>query len=827
MLLREFPEIFEEKGGGIPPILPLKALQSCLQRPGTLQTTSLRCKTSSHHIACSGTMNESSEAGSRNHTSHEIFLDAVEVPDGSARAEFVNVACHGNAELQREVEHLLEHYSRAGQFLESPLLHREQVCSLILAGPQLAGTRIDGRYRLLHLLGSGGMGQVWLAEQIMAENRHVAVKLLNPGVDASRSLPRFRAELQVLTRLHHPHIATVLDGGITQHSLPFFVMEFVDGKPLCEYCDSHQLSLESRLKLFITICHAVHYAHQQGVIHRDLKPGNLLVEETTGQATPRIIDFGLARLTDGQTSAAPRLTEYGWYLGTPEYMSPEQMTASVASIDARADVYSLGVILFELLTGQTPFRCLSREPAALPDFFSTVRQTDPPRPSAAAAAMASPEVAEARGLSLHALVAGLTGDLDWITLRTLEKTPAARYASAAELAGDIERHLERQPVSAHPPGVFYRLRKLWYRRRSLLASAAVVLSALTAVLAFGTWALMIRQQSSEARDRNADQARAAEEIALTEMRTSLELRQRLATQHHQVGLLLQDLKRLDESSAELRLAAQTFESLIHRFPLDLELRRSHADVLNSLAMGFIRQKKHAEAKGYFEESLKIRERLAEATPDQLEIQNELAITLQNYATTMKILADGSAVLPLHARLCELRKKMTLTDPNNGAYAWLMAAACDVYGDALLQQQDADAAREILEDGLNALQQCMQKQPGVTQHRRLQSKLLSSLADIQISLKCWDQAEQRLRQSLASQSADAHDPAACFFLVKCHTRLARVLTESSRPDQARQELHSAEALVSRLPDSFPDITSARKLVRDGFSQLAASSAPQNP
>lgn len=772
-------------------------------------------------------MNPSAEVGSQIPTGHEIFLDALEIIDDLARAEFLRVACRGHAELQHQVETLLQHHSRAGQFLETPLLHREHVCSLILETPTLAGTRFDDRYRLLKLLGTGGMGQVWLAEQLMAENRHVAVKLLHPGADSGRSLPRFRAELQVLTRLHHPHIASVLDGGMTQHGLPFFVMEFVNGKPLCEYCDTHQLSLKARLKLFIIICRAVHYAHEQGVIHRDLKPGNLLIEDLAGHPTPRVIDFGLARLIDDSSPANERLTEHGWYLGTPEYMSPEQMTASVASLDPRADVYSLGVILFELLTGQTPFRCVSREPAALPDFFTTVRLTDPPQASAAAAAAKSEDAAAARSLSRQALATRLAGDLDWITLKALDKSPSARYASAADLASDIERHLNSQPVSAHPPDVLYRLRKHWSRHRAIAANIAVSLVALIAVLAFGTWAQLVQLQTGEARDRAADQAKAAEEIALDKWRESAELQRRVATQHHQVGLLLQDLKRFDESHTELQQAAETFKQLIDRFPLDLELRRSLANVLDSLAIGCIRQRKHGEAKGFLAEALNIRKQLSQASPDQHELLDEMAITLHNYATTVRISADGSEVLPLHAQLYAVRKKLLTTDPQNLVYAWQMAFACTLYGDGLLQKQDMDTAEKVLDDGLHALQQFMLSKPEVMQHKELQTKLLSSLAEVHISRNCWDQAERLLRQCVATRSPYAQHPATGTFLVRCHTSLARVLCESSRPEQARKELQTAEELVNRLPDTLPEIAATRQSVQDAFRMLATSTPAPIP
>jgi len=343
-----------------------------------------------------------------------------------------------------------------------------------LDGAASAGALID-HYRLVRRLGQGGMGEVWEAEQLEPVRRRVAVKLVRPGMASAEVMARFDSERQALALMNHANVAQVFDGGASA-GRPYFVMELVNGPPITDHCDGERLALERRLDLFLQICDGVQHAHHRGIIHRDLKPSNVLVADEDGRAVPKIIDFGIARATHAALSEHTFFTAHGQLVGTPEYMSPEQAGGNPADIDTRSDVYSLGVLLYELLTGRRPFDSEALRQGGFLELLRTVRDVEPPRPSQRVAALgpAAHDVAALRGLDAPALVRRLRGDLDWIVTRALEKHRERRYGSPADLAADVRRHLADEPVSAGPPSTAYRLLKLARRHRAGFAAAAVV-----------------------------------------------------------------------------------------------------------------------------------------------------------------------------------------------------------------------------------------------------------------------------------------------------------------------------------------------------------------
>ncbi|MBK8977479.1 MAG: protein kinase [Planctomycetes bacterium] len=354
--------------------------------------------------------------------------------------------------------------------------------------------RID-RYRILDVLGEGGMGTVYLAEQREPVRRRVALKVIKLGMDSRQVMARFEAERQALAMMNHDNIARVFDAGTTDTGQPFFVMEHVAGLPITEHCDMHQLGTKERLELFQQVCSGVQHAHQKGVIHRDLKPGNVLVSVEQGRAVPKIIDFGLARATDHGLVAATIFTELGQIIGTPEYMSPEQAEMTTQDIDTRTDVYSLGVMLYELLVGELPFTRRELREAGLLEIRRKIREDVPPKPSTRLSSLgeASTTVARKRNTSAGALARELEGDLDWVVMMALDKDRNRRYASATELAGDIGKYLSQQPVDARPPTVAYRMRKFCSKYRSQVTAFAVVLLTLVAGIV-GTWRSLIRER---------------------------------------------------------------------------------------------------------------------------------------------------------------------------------------------------------------------------------------------------------------------------------------------------------------------------------------------
>src|SRR5262245_1454127 len=415
-------------------------------------------------------------AGDSSMTERELFEAAVELPPAE-RLAFLDTHCAGNAALRQRLKALLATHDQAGSFLEEPVVTRVQAPDFVPRDPELppatAGQMLAGPYKLLEPIGEGGMGTVWMAQQTEPVKRLVAVKLIKPGLDTRAVVARFEAERQALALMDHPNIAKVLDAGTTGAGRPYFVMDLVKGVPITAYCDQHRLTPRQRLELFVPVCLAVQHAHQKGVIHRDLKPSNVLVAPYDGRPVPKVIDFGVAKATGPRLTEQTLTTEVGTVVGTLEYMSPEQAELNPLDIDTRSDIYALGVLLYELLTGTTP---LEREPARKPTLLEElqrIRETEPPRPSARLSASDElPRIAASRGLEPRELSGLVKGELDWIVMKCLEKDRDRRYETANGLARDLERYLADEPVEACPPSTAYRLRKFGRKHRRLLGTLA-------------------------------------------------------------------------------------------------------------------------------------------------------------------------------------------------------------------------------------------------------------------------------------------------------------------------------------------------------------------
>lgn len=391
----------------------------------------------------------------------DLFHAARALPEGPERAAYLDEACGADAELRMEVEALLR------QDVSSP--------DLVEAAGERAGDWI-GRYRLLEKIGEGGFGSVWMAEQREPVKRRVALKVIKLGMDTAQVIARFEAERQALALMDHPNIARVFDAGATETGRPYFVMELVSGVTLLEYCDGQRLDTRARLELFASVCNAIQHAHQKGVIHRDIKPTNVLVTLHDGEPVPKVIDFGIAKATNQELTARTLFTGHHQVIGTPAYMSPEQAERSGLDIDTRSDVYSLGVLLYELLTGTTPFSMQALLEEGYEAMMRAIREVDPAKPSSRVSTLGGTAavMAAQRKTDVKRLGTLLRGDLDWIVMKCLEKPRNRRYDSASGLAADIQRHLGNEPVDARPPSSAYRLRKFVQRHRIGVAAATAV-----------------------------------------------------------------------------------------------------------------------------------------------------------------------------------------------------------------------------------------------------------------------------------------------------------------------------------------------------------------
>jgi serine/threonine protein kinase len=398
----------------------------------------------------------------------EIFGEALDLT-GAERATFLDRACAGDAALRARVEALLAGHDAAGAFLGQAAVERPQPTL-----PEEKPGDVIGRYTLLKKIGEGGCGVVYLAEQTEPVRRRVALKVIKLGMDTRQVIARFEAERQALALMDHPDIARVFDAGATAAGRPFFVMEYVDGVPITQFCDEHSLPMTTRLELFARVCVALQHAHQKGIIHRDVKPSNILVGQQDGQPAPKIIDFGIAKATQGRLTEATLITGFDQLIGTPAYMSPEQAELRELEIDTRSDIYSLGVLLYELLTGRPPFDPKSLIRAGVAEIRRIIREVEPARPSTVVSTLADADrtvIAHQRCAAPARLTSALRGDLDWIVMRCLEKDRGRRYDTAHELADDIRRHLRSEPVTACPPSALYRSQKFVARHRVAWRSA--------------------------------------------------------------------------------------------------------------------------------------------------------------------------------------------------------------------------------------------------------------------------------------------------------------------------------------------------------------------
>jgi tetratricopeptide (TPR) repeat protein len=626
----------------------------------------------------------------------------------------------------------------------------------------------------LQQIGEGGMGTIFMAEQTEPVPRKVALKIIKPGMDSRQIVARFEAERQALALMDHPNIARVLDAGTTESGRPYFVMELVHGVPITRYCDERRLTPTERLELFVPVCQAVQHAHQKGIIHRDLKPSNVLVCLYDGKPVPKVIDFGVAKATGRKLTEKTLYTEFGAVIGTLEYMSPEQAELNQLDIDTRSDVYSLGVLLYELLTGTTPLEMKRLEEVAILEVLRVTREEEPPRPSTRLSTTEElPRIAANRGLEPKKLSGLVRGELDWIVMKALEKDRNRRYDTAGGLAADVERYLKDEPVQACPPSAGYRLRKFVRRNKGPMLAVAAVFAALTAGAVVSTClavkALAERDAKELARLDTVDNARWAREAADAEKKAKEAEGAQRKQAEAVAGLLESMFRGMKPGAAEVDLKGELVRQL-DETATTLEKEYAGEPLVRARlrnAMGLARQ-----SLGDYDKAVELfrqaaaerRTNLGPDHADTLESENNLAEAYRHACWLDK-------ALPLHKQVLEKRKETlgpdhedTLLSMNN--LAWTYG---EFHGDMKL-------ALPLLEEALRRSRECRGLDDSRTLNRM--SNLAEAYARMGRTKEALEMHREALDKTVARVGPNA--PAALQFL----NALGEAFRDGGFPDQAR-------------------------------------------
>jgi eukaryotic-like serine/threonine-protein kinase len=665
-------------------------------------------------------------------TAKAVFDHAHEMDSPAERKAYLDEVCADSPEVRRQVEALLQAYEAAGsRFLNSPpvalsftgpylpgrdaagpssVVEPETVDTLPPVAPSVPaegpGVQI-GPYRLVEKLGEGGMGAVYLAEQEQPIRRRVALKIIRPGMDSAEVVARFEMERQALTLMDHVNIARVFDAGSTATGLPYFVMELVRGIPLTRYCNEHTLTLRERLELFVPVCQAVQHAHQKGVMHRDLKPSNVLVALQDGKPVPKVIDFGLAKATEQPLTEHEQLTQVGAVAGTLEYMSPEQADPGGVGPDTRTDVYSLGVMLYELLTGTTPLDGPTLRGAGLIDIVLRIMQEEPPRPSDRVSGLGQrlAAIAAQRKTEPAGLAKVLRSELDWITLKALEKNRNRRYETASGFAQDVQRYLDDEPVEACPPTAWYRLGKFARKHRTLLATAGGFVALLVLGVVGLTWGVVevnkARQQEKNQRQRTeAAGSVTREALALTWARKRSDRKQTKLgdTEKANLSNMLQAYRQLmvePEASREARAKAAQTEFLV-----------ASLCALTDLT---------ADAETSYQRAIELYESLASEFKDEAEYRIGLARCKFYLADLLRPLDRRLEAEAAYRRAIDLFEKVVAEFPDEAAYRRELADAYNDLGALLRDGREFAKAEKALREAVTLGEKVVAQEPDSPQH----------------------------------------------------------------------------------------------------------------
>jgi serine/threonine protein kinase/tetratricopeptide (TPR) repeat protein len=758
--------------------------------------------------------------------SDTLFARAIEIASPEERAHFLESACVGDPELRREVEKLVGDHFRAGTFLERPVA---RVVAPDAGPPGESPGTVIGPYQLTEQIGEGGFGVVFLAEQTRPVRRTVAVKVLKPGMDTRQVVARFEAERQALALMDHPNIARVLDGGETASGRPYFVMELVRGIPITEFCDENHLPVRSRVGLLVTVCQAIQHSHQKGIIHRDVKPSNVLVTPDDCRPVVKVIDFGVAKAIGRPLTEKSLFTTNAQMIGTPLYMSPEQADLNGRDVDTRTDIYALGVLLYELLTGTTPFDKDRLQVVGYDEIHRVIRGEEPPRPSTRVTMMEQAAVLSARRRSdARRLSRSLRGDLDWIVMKALEKDRDRRYETASALAADLQRYLADQPVLARPPSLCYRLGKFVRKHRGPVWAAGVILVLLVCGI-IGTSLGFVRadrqrtiaeenERAAQSEKTNAlafaEAARLAQQNEAAE-RTKAEAAQRRAIEALQ-ATSDEVIEQLIGARPAVGLAEKDFlENTLKRWQAfadekgDGELARQ-VRTEGVFRVAYLRGKlggSRAALDG-FREAADLAGKLAADFPDVPRNRQVLALSHANRGKLLWDLGEGAGAEDAYRQALVIQEKLAADFPDPPRYRHDLAGSHCGLGSLLGGLGRPDAAEDAYRRALVIQEKLAADFPDAPQYRRELAACLNDRGILQRDLGNWVAADDSYRRAQGILEKLAADIPAVpgdrsSLAAALHNR-GNLLTGQGKSADAEKAYRRALGIQEKLAAEFPAV-----------------------
>jgi serine/threonine protein kinase/tetratricopeptide (TPR) repeat protein len=763
--------------------------------------------------------------------SEETLLHQALALPPAQRAAFLDQVCAGQPALRAAVAALLQAHEAPANVLDEPPAGLPQTGpytppDLVVnpVGSPAPGSVFACRFKLREKLGEGGMGVVFVADQLEPVQRRVALKIIKPGLDSSRVLARFEQERQALALMDHPHIAKVLDAGVSEAGQPYFVMELIKGVPFTRYCDDARLTPRQRLELFIPVCQAVQHAHQKGVIHRDLKPSNVLVGLYDGKPIPKVIDFGVAKATGPRLSQDSVYTEVGTLIGTLEYMAPEQAQLNNLDIDTRSDIYALGVILYELLTGSVPFSRKELKAAAFDEVVRILKEVEPPKPSTRLSGSGSlPSIAAVRQTDPRKLTKLVRGDLDWIVMKCLEKERGRRYETANGLALELQRYLTEEPVLAGPPGATYRLRKFVRRNKGPMAAAALVLGVLLAGIVGTSWGLL---WANDARKAETEQRAAAQRSETDALVAAAKASQARLAEAHQRGLAEASAQQAREAAAAAEKARQLAEAERDKAAQARDRTRQVLDQMtselteDSLAT---QNELSTEQKRFLSEVLTYYREFAGEKADDPQTRARAAKAAYRVGLIQARLGRREEAAAAIGQARDEFAKLAAEFPAPATFREELATCHFQLGVLLRHLGKHGEARRACEAAMALWEKLAAAFPAEAPYRQKiawshnsQGNLLKDLAKFTAALE----ANRRAAGMQAALVADfPAEPAYRYDLAKSHNNAGLLLRELGRMDEALKSVQEAVNLQDKLAAEFPGKPVYRKELATYYLNLA--------